>query len=411
MLAVRFRVVVGGVDIAPVGLHGVIHWGRDRVDEQPSGATASVTVLDPAGTLARAAAVLEPVDVYVIAQGVERRRFAGTVVDCTVDHEAGETTVVASDELARLARTYVGDEPWPAELDGDRVTRILELAGVDMAGAGPWSALVGSWSAQAETWREMRAPLVDSGTVTVTARDVDRRGVLELIQDVAGDAWGVVFTDRAGLVNYRDAAHRPSATERTLPAGVFDTGATFTRGTAGMANRVRYSYGDADPQPVVTLEDAESIARFGVFDHQRSTQLLLLSDAETLARRVLSVRREPRWSAPALLFDTVSLDADADDPADIAWLLDAGCQSCFAVTGIAPPDPSAGGSASLVVEGGTDTLEGGRLVVEFACSSLRLSAPPLTWAGIDPAVRWLDIPPDIAWLDMDDYFAPMGAAA
>ena len=406
MLPVRFRIVVAGVDVAPVGLSGAIHWGRDGVDSQPAGAVATVTIEDVDGTVARAAEVLAPFDVYVTAAGVERRRFAGTVTDCTVDHAAGETTIVASDELGRLARTYIGDEPWPAELDGARVERILTLAGVDMAGAGPWQAQSGTWQSASGTWRVARAPNVDAGAVTITPRDVDRKSVLELAQQTAADAWSVLFTDRAGLVNYRDSAHRPGSAERTLPAGVFDTEATFTRGTAGMTNRVRYGWGTSDPQDVVTVLDQPSIDRYGVFDAQRGTQLAVQSEADSLARRLVAVRRTPRWSAPALMFDTAALDPDADDLADVAWLLDAGCQSAFAVTGIAPPDPSFGGTAYLVVEGGVDTLDGNRLVVEFGCSSLRMVAPPTTWDDVPAGDRWADIPADVAWLDVDDYYAP-----
>lgn len=405
MIPVRWRVFVGGEELAGKAFSGAVHWGRDTVDDQPAGAVASVVVSDPDGTIAAAATVTAPMDLYAVVGGYEFQRFAGSVVDVSVDHAAGETTIVGADELGRLSRTFVGDEPWPQESDGDRVGRILTLAGVDLQAAGPWNAQTGTWQQAPDTWRVARVPNVDGGTVQILARDVDRKPVLGLLHDTANDAAGVVWADQHGIVQYRDALHRPAATERDIPAGMFDTAAVFQRGTGGMVNRLGVKYGE--PESVVTVQDDASIATYGMFAWERNTELAVAAEVDSLARQVVAWRRVPRWTTPVLVCDTAHV-GDADS---LGWLLGAGVGAAFRLVGVGAPNPGGESSAGLVLEGGTDSFTGERLSLTLACSNLRQTAPPVTWAQVPPGDTWASIDQQVQWFDADDLYPPMAEVA
>ena len=400
---VTYRVTVGTQDLACDGLEGAVGWGRDSVDDQPAGSVCQVTVMDPFANTASSVDVGTPLEVSAVVAGVESRRFAGTLVDISVDHAAGTTTLVGTDQLGSLARVKVGDEPWPAELDGARIERILDLAGVDLDGAGPWTDAVGSWAAAVGTWRIARVPHVDGGTVTMLPRDVDRKSVLELLTQTATDAAGVFWVDRGGIFHYQDADHRPREPETTIDACVFVDDAVFTKGTAGMVNRLVLRYGD--PEASVTVEDGTSSERYGLFDVSRTTDLQNGTDADAIARKIVSWRRLPRWSAPALVFDSAST---LGDPDDVGWVLSATTSSPFALTGIAEPLPAGGETSYLVVEGGRDRFEGGRLQVDLVCSSLFQTRPATVWADVPAGDTWATVDQSATWLDADMLYPPGG---
>lgn len=404
---VTYRILHNGADVACAALDGAVSWGRDDTDTQPDAATARVTFDDPNAVTAAAVTVGDRWQIVARVAGAELPRFTGTVVDVTVDHAEQRTTVTAADELAALGRRRIGDEPWPAELDGARIARILTLADVDQDARGAWAdqAGAGSWAEQppADTWLSARGVRVDPGTVTILPRDVDAQPVAALLRDTAGDAGGLVYVDRAGRIIYRDADHRVDHGEQLpVDACLLVDEAVFARGLTGMVNSLRVGYGDSTgEQQQVAVVDTDSIAAYGRFDVYRGTMLAYAADADTLARRYISFRRVPRWTAPALLVDTALLD---ELTPTTRGLLAATVSTELTLTGVGAPAPVPD-PWPLIVEGGTDTITAGGLVVELRVSDRRQTIRGVSWAEQPAGRRWVDVPPALTWFEAEQLAA------
>lgn len=138
--------VVDVTDLSCDVTDATIHHGRDDPTGQPEASTC---------TLNLPGAVPDGMDVgsriIVETQAPDAtwsRRFTGTVTDLNATWDTGanpvtgepdtvpSTTVTAAGPLADLGRRVIGAAPWPQELDGARVSRVLGVA----AGA------LGSWS-------------------------------------------------------------------------------------------------------------------------------------------------------------------------------------------------------------------------------------------------------------------------
>lgn len=230
-----------------------INHGRDDSGSQPDASSATLTLSpDQTGALPLPAAVEigATIRVTTTLAGTTYDRFVGRLTDISLGwDDAGEGTpdegigqLVATGVLADLGRRVIGDVPWPQELDGARVSRIMAAAGI---------ALDPLYS--------------DPGTVQILARDVDAQPALELAQGVAADAGGILWQTRSGVVRYADAEHRRGTTT-SLALDACDTLVTPTwqRTTEGLINDVSIGYGavpEGGEQPRTYASNAASIAR------------------------------------------------------------------------------------------------------------------------------------------------------
>lgn len=134
---VDWRISIAGRDITGFTIAGMrLTMGRTDPDSQPESSTASI---DLVGETDRLAWIVPRQVVTVEAQvsGVPYRGpvWTGTVSDVTrtLRKRTGgwytTVQVTAVGPVAKLARSIVGDTPWPQELDGERVDRVLTAAG------------------------------------------------------------------------------------------------------------------------------------------------------------------------------------------------------------------------------------------------------------------------------------------
>jgi hypothetical protein len=350
-----------------------IRQGRDDTGSQPEAASATVNVSCDSdvtpwpGTVD----VGTRVEVTTSLAGVTHTRFAGTVSDLSLGWEsAGEDTpdrvvaqLVAVGPLADLGRRTVGDVPWPQQLDGARVALILANAGVTLD-----------------------PEFSDPGTVQILARDVDSQTALDLAQEVASDAGGVLWATTAGEIRYADAVHRRGLTPSlTLDACDVLVTPTWRRTTEGMVNAVSIGYGvapDGGDVPRYVAERADSIARWGEFGLTSTTQLAAAADAEALGNLLLTQNHDPVWvlgSLPVAVADLPSVET--------ATLLGLEMHDLIAITGL----PSAGTvptSTSLWVEGWTETLAWGVHDLELVVSGYCRTSPPPRWNDVNPSTTW-----------------------
>jgi hypothetical protein len=270
---VRVTPLAGGTaaDLDCEAAEVTIRHGRDGPSGQPDASSATITV--PASNLPTGVEVGATVKVDTQDDlAAWHPRFSGRVTDLAVTWHPGggddlvpvpEATITAVGPLADLGRRKVGDVPWPAELDGARVARVLTLA----------AATVGT---------------VDPGTVNVLARDVDQRSAQEVIVDAATSAGGILWQTTGGLVSYADANHRKNAAVAvTLDACDVLMAPVWTRTVEGLLNDVAVSYGvpvpPATEQPTYSDTRADSIATYGRYGYAVRTDLAALADAPRFA--------------------------------------------------------------------------------------------------------------------------------
>jgi hypothetical protein len=361
------------VDISCLVDAVAIHQGRSDTDSQPEAAGCTLDISFDADTAQLPGSVDMGATVQVVTAlaGATHVRFVGTIADIAMGwEEAGPDTpdrvvaqLIATGPLADLGRRTVGAEPWPQQLDGERVAAILAAAGIDLD------------------------PLTsDPGTVQILARDVDSQTALDLAQQVASDAGGVVWATTEGQVRYADAVHRRGITPALeLDACDVLVTPTWRRTTEGMVNAVSIGYGvapEGGEAPRYVAERADSISKWGEFGLSSTTQLAELADAEALGNLLLTQNHEPVWVLGALPVAVAELSA-----ADTATLLGLQMHDLLALTGL----PAAGQvptSTSLWVEGWSETLAWGVHELELVVSGYCRTSPPPRWNDVDPAATW-----------------------
>lgn len=365
-------VTVGGtaLDLTVVGAVTIRH-GRENADAQPNAATASLAIL--AGALSTPPWIGDTVDIELgadaqavfeldsgeMAAAIDR--FHGNVTDVSASldgHGRAVYGVVAVSGRAVLGRTYIGDEPWPAELDGERAARILGLASVTTSTPDP-------------------------GTVTVRARDIDHQPALGLLDKLAQDASAVLVEYRNGLFDWHDAEHRrnvPSAL--TLSAAEVLSPLSWEMTASGVVNDLTLIYGSADPRLTVTEIDQTSIDSLGPFAVRVETDLDAEADALASASLTIARRSHPWWRIGTLM---VVLERTVV-PTQAARLLALNTGDLLAVTGF----PSAGPftTTRLWVEGWTEVISATSWSLTLAVSDFATTGPPARWIDVDTDMRW-----------------------
>jgi hypothetical protein len=374
--AVTVRTPVAGsapVDVSCLVDAVSIHHGRDDTDSQPEASSCSLDLSFDTSedALPSAVEIGSIVTVTTSYASLTSTRFVGRITDLGQQwQDAGqdtpdrvEMTIVATSVLAELGRRVVGDAPWIQQLDGARVAQIMSAAGIVLD------------------------PLFsDPGTVQILARDVDSQPALDVAQETAQDARGVLWDTRAGEIRYADASHRRGTTPSlTLDACDVLVTPTWTRTTAGLVNDVSIGYGatpDGGEQPRYLAKRDDSIAKFGRFGLSTTTQLAALADAEALGQMLLVRNREPVW-----IMSDLPVDVDGLSQADTTILLGLEIHDLVELTGL-PSVGTAPTSTSLWVEGWSETLAWGIHDMTLTVSG---------YCRTSPAPRWNDVRVDQVW--------------
>lgn len=330
-------VKIDGGDVAGITLVGArITYGRRTVDEQPTPGSASITLLTPdisegiadrfpdfapGDFAARSGYVQDWEDKYEGANsrltigapvtldanvpggfvqewepdytgGSSLRRFTGRIT--SLDYAYGTVRITAVDNLEKIARIAV-DTTRPAETDIARANHYAALAGITLTIDGKATV-------------ELNA--VDKGSAS---------NALTQLYSTAREAGAIVYADRSGVVHYRtrDAEVAPIV---ELPGEFTILDSLSMKAELGeIINRVTVSYGLEDMvtklRPSVTVEDKDSITRFGVFSENKDTKLANKTDAEELANRVIANEAFPLYAMPEAKLTLVK-----DDPATIDLL-------------------------------------------------------------------------------------------
>ena len=170
--------------------------GRETIDEQPEAGTLSARlIMASVHGAGRSVAVGAQAELWAATGGGEPdwRLFAGRITDVGAMQSGDgrwDLNVTAAGPMAELARTTIGDAPWPVETDSARIHRILGLAGYDASGVDPAA----------------HGP-------KVMARDVDRQPALRLLHEAAQSGGGLLWEDhRDGIIRYQPRIGRGGGT-------------------------------------------------------------------------------------------------------------------------------------------------------------------------------------------------------
>jgi hypothetical protein len=305
------------------------------------------------------------------ANGVTSQRFVGRITDVALGwDDAGKDTpdagvgqILAVGPLADLGRRVVGSAPFPQELDGARVSRVMAAAGVTLD------------------------PIYsDPGTVQILARDIDSAPALDVAHDAATSATGTLWQTRAGEIRYADADHRRgTAVSLTLDACNLLVTPTWRRNLDGLVNDVSIGYGttpEGGEQPRYTEANTTSKTKWGTYGYTTATELAALADAQTMAHLLLARNSSPVWVMAALPVDTAGLTDDAYET-----LLALDVHALVTLTGL-PAIGTAPTNATLWVEGWAETLTWGGHELELVVSGYCRTAPPPRWDDAPPTLMW-----------------------
>lgn len=362
-----------------------IRHGRTKPDAQPDASSVSLVSRDALLPEVGQTLTVELGASAVAAFGTAaaaKPRFVGRVTTAQVIPEPGDqahrrrVNVTATGRLSTLGRQYVGDAPWPQELDGARVARLLALAtGVTV---GP----------------------VDSGTVAILPRDVDRQPLLKLAQDVATDADGVLLQLRDGSVAYHDADHRqvvPVSVE-LLPSEVLWP-VVWQQDLDGMVNDLTVGYGAAEPQAEYREVDDQAVAAYGLYAAKVSTQLADAATAEAYALLTVARRGRPWWDLSTMALDLVrGLGTTAELHPHAAKLLALELGDLVQITSWPSSGPQQLGR--LWVEGWTETITPTSWAMSFAVTPYGRTGPAARWLDVKPADTWAAFPAALTWAQL-----------
>lgn len=344
-----------------------IHHGRDDATTQPDASTATIDALGP---LPAVAVIGATVRLFAVVDGVYYPRFTGEITDLIVGWESAalaQPRIIATGYIGRLARRMVGDIPWPAELDGERATRILTLAGYT---PDPF--------------------YTDKGTLTVLPRDVDRQPALTLLHDVASDGGGILWEDVQGRVLYADAAHRRSARlAHTFNACDVDTGLGWQQTLEGLVNDLHLRYGI--PEVEIHSTDDVSIDVRGTFEGSLTTAIANAVDAQTRSDEIVSRQARPGWILGGL---QVALEW-LPNPDVFPILFSFDMNDLIAVSELPPEGPAT--DTILWVEGWREVIEPESWIISYATSDYCRTAAAAHWDDIAQETTWDTVRSDMVW--------------
>lgn len=394
--------------VAGANISGTTHFdvevevGRDNVDSQPD-ASVLTAILD--GWQA-AGKVSDP----LVLSDSWGQLFAGTITDLQAELDPTRThpwrtRITAAGPLADIGRAIVGDEPWPQESDSKRVKRILDLVGVNTAA-------------------------IHDGVIgpAILAKDVDRQSALDQAQNVAADAFGVLWEQPAdpdhpiryspqrlrtwtpvalgwaelptttwGAVDSAltwndidsDAFQLPgSPVALTLNAGDVIADLVLEQRIGDLIRTVRVTYGaETEDGDGNSIPRPQAIAGNGTPEVGRDTQLANAIDAAALADTLWRSHREPAWLMRQIILKPLEDMAPAV-AADIRAALTVGTR--LTIDRIAYPGPF-GSVWQGYLEGWTHQLTPGRHVVEMFTSERIFTEPSDRWQDIGSGLRWADV--------------------
>lgn len=397
-------VTIGGVNYTQEVLNGVTcTLGRTNVDEQPRAGYCTISIVEfDVNTT--------PILIDDLIQiridnsvGTDITLWTGYVADLTKTVRnwgtagyATETRITGIGSLAKVNKRQTGSGGYPKEFDGDRIKEILfEIAGITYANVDP-----------TEQWQDIN-PLTPWQSYDIFIGTIDTPGTFELkaysggstnglalAQTMAQSGLGLIYENAEGKITYSDFSNRINKVSTNgfleLEAdAILAPSLTSTSRLSDLVNDVTITYKN---NQTTNDSDPNSIALYGTFEANVTTQLENLSDAEQRVDYFLSTRAFPRYSLTQInlllsldLLDNTFRDniiaIEVNQPISVASL---------------PPNIY-DGTFSGFVEGYTWVINENELFLTLNVSDFALSQIEMNWLQVPPAEVWNTITPSLTW--------------
>lgn len=259
--------------------------------------------------------------------------FGGAVSDFGISVRSPEETgfvtignILAVGSLAKLTKALFPDA-LAKDYDGTQIYDILN------------ELLINSWSevAPALQWADYDPTTTWANAENVGLGEIDQPGLYEMISraadpfssynlcaQIAQSALGNMYEDKAGRVCYADADHRTtylSTNGYTTISASYATPSSIKSilQIGKIRNSLVFKYGN-NYANTATAIDADSVANYGRYQRDVSSNLHNLSDVNTVMTRELGLRAIPRDQLQSLTFrlDNANLpDAERNKLIDV----------------------------------------------------------------------------------------------
>jgi hypothetical protein len=322
-----WKLIVSGVDYTDIAISDVQHQaGRDDIYSQPNPSYIQITLLALNDQILPFD-INNSLDLQVKnSTGTYVSLFGGDITDVTV--EVGATgsiatviqyTLVAMGSLARLAKEiYTGTIS--QDEDGNQIYDVLS------------SVLVGTWNdvPAASTWATYNATETWANAVNLGLGEIDQPGlytmenrgsepdtIYNILSLIANSAFGYLYEDNAGNINYADADHRQNYLLTNgyvdLDAGhALGSGLSTVMRSGDVRNDVLINYGNNFGSQK-TATSPESIALYGYKAESINSVLHSAVDAQAVADRYIAQRAFPQPKFQSITFPITNPEIDDTD--------------------------------------------------------------------------------------------------
>ena len=300
--------------------------------------------------------------------------------------------------LGLLVKRYAGSVAYPEELDGARITRILEetlyVAWEDISNTQTWNDFT------TETWANYGVQgidTIDAGRYEVLARPAKIDQAYNLTDTTQLSALGYLYDTPDFEIGYADAERR-SANYTTnlieLDANLVNADIQTRLQTADIVNSVVIQYDD--PVLEVGAQNDTSINTYGLLQEVRPTILAQTADATEQATNFVNYRGTPKVSLEEV---TVNLSNSNMTNTVRDNLLGVSMDTLLYLDNI-PVGLIAEGYNEGFLEGWTWTLGRNNLELAMSVSNSIYSTLDVQWEDYNASIQWQNLANDYRWLDV-----------
>jgi hypothetical protein len=401
-----WKLTVNGTDYTNVTLANLSHnAGRRDIYSQPVASYMQVTIV----------ALNNQTYSFDINDGITlqvkdstntyKSLFGGNITDLTV--EVGNSgavgteiryTLIAVGALAKLQKT-ITDGVLSQDEDGNQILDLLD------------DLLLNSWNEvpAAETWSgynptETWANAADvglgeidtPGLYTMENRAAEPDTIYNIAALIANSAFGVIYEDNQGNINYDDADHRQNY---LLTNGYVDLDAnhSLARGlktttkSGDIRNDVYINYGNNFGSQK-TATSASSIATYGYRAETINSVLHSAVDAQAVADRYIAQRAFPQPQFDVITFPLTSSEID---DADRDALISVFMGMPVNLTNL--PIQISSGEFEGYVEGWSWSVSYNQLYVTLNLSPVAYSQVAMRWNITPITEKWNTLSPTLTW--------------
>ena len=401
-----YRVTIAGVVQTSATLEdGTITYGRNDFFEATQPSYCNIELLNLDGT----SPVVELLDTVLIevtdSTGAFIKLFTGEVSGVYNRFEGAglggkpnTLQIQAIGALGLLVKRYAGSVAYPEELDGARITRILEetlyVAWEDISNTFTWNDFT------TETWANYGVQgidTIDPGRYEVLARPAEIDQAYNLTDTTQQSALGYLYDTPEFSIGYADAERR-SANYTTnlieLDANLVNADIQTRLQTADIVNSVVIQYDD--PVLEVAAQNDTSINAYGLLEEVRSTILAQTVDATEQATNFVNYRGTPKVSLEEVTVNLAHSDMTNTVRDNLLGVsMDTLLYLDNIPVGLIPEGYNEG-----FVEGWTWTLGRNNLELTMSVSNSIYSTLDVQWEDYNSTIQWQNLANDYRWLDV-----------